>query len=112
MDENAKEAIVKDINPQRGIDSEIDRVLSKNESLQKSDSWTEATPKQKAAIRDRMTADTTDKGLKFEKNNKTYIRVDKDNYKRVTRKEDVYVDKKTDTVWLRDSKGKFRKVIK
>lgn len=112
MDEDAKEEIVEEINPQRGIESELDRVLSKNDSLQKSDSWDSPTRQQKAEIRDRITADDSREGLKYRKNDKTYIRVDKDNYRRVAREEDVYVDKKTDTVWLRDSSGKFKKVVK
>lgn len=112
MDEDAKEEIVKDINPQRGIESELNRVLGNNESLSKSDSWHGATSEQKAEIRDRITANTTDEGLKFQKNGKTFIRVDKDNYKRVTSKEDVYVNEETNTVWLRDSQGQFKKVVK
>lgn len=112
MNENAKESIVEDINPQRGVDSEINRVLNKNKSLRESDSWDGATEKQRAEIRDRMTSTTSKRGLKYEKDGKTYIRVSKDNYKRVTSKKDVYIDKETDTVWLRDSKGRFKKVVK
>lgn len=112
MDAEAVEDITRRINPQRGIKNELDRVLGNNESLQKSDSWDGVTRKQEASIRDRITTDDTKETLKFKKNDKTFIRVDEDNYKRVTSKEDVLVNKRTGKVFLRDKDGKIREVIK
>ena len=112
IDSNAKESIIEDINPQRGIESELNRVLNKNDSLRKSATWSGATNKQYSSIRNRMVADTTTDALKIKRNDKTFIRVDEDNYRRVTRDKDVYKSEKTDTVWIRDSKGRFKEVIK
>ena len=112
MDSNAKESIIEEINPQRGIESELDRVLNKNDSLRKSATWNGATNKQYSAIRNRMVADTSTDALKIKRNDKTFIRLDKDNYRRVTRDKDVYKSEKTDKVWIRDSNGRFKEVIK
>lgn len=112
MDENAKESIITEINPQRGIKQELNRVLSKNKSLANSQTWNGATKKQQASIRGRMSSTTTKKGLTFQRNGKTFIRVDKDNYRRVTQDKDVYKSERTDNIYLRDSKGRFKEVIK
>lgn len=111
MDAEAEEEIVRHMNPQRGFESEINRVLGKNDSLSSSDSWNGATPQQKRALRSRMTSTTDFEGVKFQRNGKTYIRVDRDNYKRVTTESDVYVDEKNDRVWLRDEKGRFKEIV-
>lgn len=112
MDSEAKDEIIKHINPQRGVKSELDRVLSNNESLREADSWQGTTEPQAQAIRQRMAVTSPDKGLKFDRNGRTYIRVSEDNFKRVTSKDDVYVDEESDRVWLRDSEGKFKELIK
>jgi len=112
MDENAKESIISEINPERGVKQELNRVLSKNDSLANSTTWNGATKKQQATIRDRMTGETTKKGLTFQRNGKTFIRVDKDNYRRVTRNKDVYKSERTGNIYLRDSKGRFKEVLK
>lgn len=112
MDADAQEEIVKRINPQRGIESELNRVLGNNEALSKSDSWDSATRRQKSAIRDRITANDTKESLKFQKNGKTFVRVDQNNYKRVTSNDDVLVNERTGQVFLRDSSGKVKEVIK
>lgn len=112
MDAEALEDITERINPQRGLKSEINRVLSKNKSLRESDSWDKPSRSQQASIRKRLTANKTHKGLKYKENNKTFIRVDKNNYKRVTSQKDVYVDKESSTVWIRDDKGQFKEVVR
>lgn len=110
MDEDAIEEIVKRVNPENGLRTEINSILNQNESLQKSETWNGVTDDQYKAIRSRVTATGSDKGVKFEKNGKTYIRVGEDNYRRVTKDKDVYKDKHGN-VWLRDEKGRFSEVI-
>lgn len=111
MDEQAIEEITKRINPERGFQSEVNRVLRKNDSLKKSGSWNSATPAQKRALRDRITVDESKETSKFQRNDKTYIRVDENNFKRVTSEDDVLV---TDDgrVFLRDSKGQAKEMVK
>lgn len=109
MDEKAVDEIVKRINPQRGLDHEINRVLKNNDSLNKSATWTEPTNKQKKEILSRVTSDERIKGLKFDKRGKQYIRVDENNYRRVLPKDDVYTDR-SGNVYVQDSEG-FRKVV-
>lgn len=109
MDDEAKEEIIKHMNPQRGFESELNRVLKNNDSLSKSPTWTEPTPDQFKSIRSRMTVERDKKGVKFQKRNKTYIRVDENNYKRVTREEDVF--KTPDgRVYLRNERGSYDRI--
>lgn len=110
MDEDAIEDVAKRVNPENGLRNEINSVLSQNESLQKSETWNGVTDAQYKAIRSRVTATGSDKGVTFKRNGKTYIRVGKDNYRRVTQDKDVYEDE-SGNVWLRDEKGRFKEVI-
>lgn len=111
MDEQAQEEIIKRVNPKRGFESEVDRVLSQNKSLSKSDSWDGPTDEQFRELRNRISTDETTDAAKFKRNNKTYIRVGEDNYKKATRNDDVLVTDKG-RVFLRDEKGRAKELVK
>lgn len=111
MDEEAKEEIIRRVNPQRGLKNELDRVMEGNEALSKSETWDEATDEQVSSIRSRVTSNKTRDSLKFSKNGKTYVRVDKDNYRRVLSKDDVTYTTEN-RVFIKDENGNLKEVIR
>lgn len=110
MDEDTKDRIIDDMNPARGFRSELKRVINKSAEGDDSKSY-EPSEKQARAIRSRITTHDNYKSYKFELHGHTYIRVDEDNYKRVTEEEDVLKTRDGD-VFIRDEKGQAHKRIK
>ncbi len=95
--EEAKEEIIKDIDPENGLRNEVNQALKRNDSLSESSTWNGVTDDQYQEIRERITSSSTNEGLTFKRNGKTYVNVGQDNYKQVTSKNDVYVDE--DNEW-------------
>lgn len=110
MDEDAIEEIAQRVEPEKGLRTEINSILNENESLRKSETWNGVTDAQYKAVRSRVTATGSKEGAKFKKNGKTYIKVGKNNYRRVTKDKDVYKDDHGN-VWLRDESGRFKETI-
>jgi len=105
MDQDAKDRVIEDINLSRGFEKEIRRVFIEENNQDM------VSRKQEQAIRSRMTTGEAKTGDKFEKNGRTFIKVHKDNYKRVTSNNDVYVTD-SGTIFLRTPSGRFKKAIK
>lgn len=119
MDDQAKDIIATEVGNklEDGMDFKqaLDKVLSSNKSLAKSETWTEPTKNQRKAMRDRMVSDRRSKSFtinkKGEKDDVEYINVRGDTYKKVLKSDDV-VKRVDGSLQLRASDGTFRDVIR
>lgn len=114
MDDEVIDRFIDDIDPSKGFNEEVDRLFrqaQKHGAVDVGDSPRGASNRQKAAIRGRITGDERYKGDKINKGGRRYIRIDENNYKRVTRKKDIY-EAKDGTVFLRDESGRFQEAHK
>lgn len=109
MDDDTKNRIINDINPARGFRSELERVINESSMGDKNKDY-EASENQVRAIRDRMTTHDNYKSYKFELHGNTYIRLDDDNYKQVTEKDDV-LRTSDGNVFIRNAEGQAHKKI-
>lgn len=110
MDDDAKDRIIEDINPARGFRSELKRVFNKSAAGDEDKTYS-PSKKQVQAIRSRITTHDNYKSSKFKLHGHQYIRVDENNYKRVTEEEDVLKTRDGD-VFIRDESGRAHKRIK
>lgn len=114
MDDQAKDVIATEVGKKLEsgdtFKEALDKVLSSNRALEKSESWTEPSRKQRSALRDRITTDKRTKTFsiskKGTKDDVEYIQVDEGNYEKVLSSKDYKVTSKGN-IQIRDSQGQW-----